>query len=265
MIRTLNKMRPILIVLAALLAHASPAQAGEPKKGERRYLYVVAPGIRNYLEFGGAGILVFDMDNGHKFVKRIKTPASELMKPENIKGLCDRFAVAGFDALAPDLYKGKVVPYHDTDAAGKEMNSLDFMDATTQNVRGAAQYLARNGAKVGLTGFCLGGAVTIIGATKLTEFAAGVVFYGIPPEQAAKPADVKIPLQAHFANKDDWCTPTLVDGFEKAMKAAGKSLELFRYDAEHAFVNEQRMAVHDRAAAELAWGRATEFFKKHLG
>jgi carboxymethylenebutenolidase len=175
---------------------------------------------------------------------------------EQIKGLCDRFAVAGFDALAPDL---------DMDAAGKEMNSLDFMDATTQTVRGAAQYLARNGAKVGLTGFCLGGAVTIIGATKIPELAAGVVFYGIPPEQAAKPADVKIPLQAHFANKDDWCTPQLVDGFEKAMKAAGKSLELFRYDAEHAFVNEQRQSVHDRAAAELAWGRATEFFRKHLG
>jgi len=74
--------------------------------------------------------------------------------------MCDRFALAGFDALAPDLYKGKVVPYHDTDAAGKEMNSLDFMDATTQTVRGAAQYLSKNGAKVGLTGFCLGGAVT---------------------------------------------------------------------------------------------------------
>ena len=86
---------------------------------------------------------------------------------DQIKGLCDRFARAGFDALAPDLYKGKVVPYHDTDAAGKEMNSLDFMDATTQTVRGAAQYLSRNGAKVGLTGFCLGGAVTIIGATRI--------------------------------------------------------------------------------------------------
>jgi len=49
------------------------------------------------------------------------------------------------------------------------------------------------------------------------------------------------------------------------MKAAGKSLELFRYDAEHAFVNEQRMSVHDRQAAELAWGRATEFLRKHLG
>src|SRR5262249_23650323 len=48
---------------------------------------------------------------------------------ENIKGLCDRFAVAGFDALAPDLYKGVVVPYHDTDAANAQMTSLDFMDA----------------------------------------------------------------------------------------------------------------------------------------
>ena len=92
---------------------------------------------------------------------------------EQIKGLCDRFAVAGFDALAPDLYNGKVVPYHDMDAAGKEMNSLDFMDATTQTVRGAAQYLKRNGAKVGLTGFCLGGAVTIIGATKIPELSCG--------------------------------------------------------------------------------------------
>jgi carboxymethylenebutenolidase len=186
-------------------------------------------------------------------------------RQDQITGLCARLARAGFDARAPDLYKGTVVPYHDSDAAGREMNSLDFMDATTQTVRGAAQYLARNGAKVGLTGFCLGGAVTIIGATKIPELTAGVVFYGIPPEQAAKPADVKIPLQAHFANKDDWCTPDVVNAFEKAMKDAGKSLELYRYDAEHAFVNEQRMSVHDRAAAELAWGRATAFFHKHLG
>jgi carboxymethylenebutenolidase len=184
---------------------------------------------------------------------------------ENIKGLVDRFAVAGFDALAPDLYEGVVVPYHDADAAGKEMNSLNFIEATEQNVRGAVQYLKRNGTKVGLTGFCMGGAVTIIGAAKIPELTAGVAFYGIPPEQAAKPADVKIPLQGHFANKDDWCTPQAVDAFEKAMKAAGKDFEAFRYDADHAFVNEERASVHDRQAAELAWGRATDFFKKHLG
>jgi carboxymethylenebutenolidase len=184
---------------------------------------------------------------------------------DQIKGICDRFALAGFDALAPDLYNGVVVPYHDTDAAGKEMNSLNFMDATDQNVRGAAQFLKRNGAKVGLTGFCLGGAVTVIGATRIPELAAGVAFYGIPPEQAAKAADVKIPLQGHFANRDDWCTPQVVNSFEEGLKAAGKAYEFFRYDADHAFVNEQRAPVHDRQAAELAWGRAVAFFTKHLG
>ena len=92
-----------------------------------------------------------------------------------------------------------------------------------------------------------------------------MVFYGIPPEQAAKPADVKIPLQAHFANKDDWCTPQLVDGFEKAMKAAGKSLELFRYDAEHAFVNEQRQSVHDRAGRRTGLGQGDGVFQEASG
>jgi carboxymethylenebutenolidase len=184
---------------------------------------------------------------------------------EQIKALTDRFALAGFDALAPDLYNGVVVPYHDTDAANKEMGSLDFIDATTQTVRGAVAYLARNGAKVGLTGFCMGGAVTIIGACKIPELSAGVVFYGIPPEQAAKPADVKIPLQGHFASRDDWCTPAVVDAFEKGLKDAGKTAEFFRYEADHAFVNEQRAAVHDRAAAELAWSRAAAFFHRHLG
>src|SRR2546423_5300069 len=120
---------------------------------------------------------------------------------EQIKGLTDRFALAGFDALAPDLYNGKVVPYHDTDAADKEMGSLDFIDATTQTVRGAAQYLARNGAKVGLTGFCLGGAVTVIGVCKIPELTAGVRFSGIPPDQAAKPSALKNPLQAPFPPK----------------------------------------------------------------
>ena len=94
---------------------------------------------------------------------------------------------------------------------------------------------------------------------------AAVSFYGLPPEQAAKAADVKIALQGHFANKDDHITPAAVDAFEKALKAANKDAEFFRYDADHAFVNEQRMAAHDRQAAELAWGRATAFLNKRLG
>ena len=183
---------------------------------------------------------------------------------EQIKGLCDRFAVAGFDALAPDLYNGVVVPYHDTDAAGKEMNSLNFADAVSQNVRGAALFLKRNGAKAGITGFCLGGVVSILAAANIPEFACSAPFYGIPPENVCKPADVKIPLQGHFALKDTWITPDAVDKFETGLKAAGKTFEIFRYDADHAFVNEQRAPVHDRKAAELAWDRAVTFLKKHL-
>ncbi len=182
---------------------------------------------------------------------------------EQIKAIVDRFALAGFDALAPDLYKGVVVPYHDSEAAAKEMGSLDFMDATSQTVRGAAQYLKRNGAKVGITGFCMGGAVTIIAAAHIREFTAAVAFYGLPPAGGVKPADIKIPLQGHFANRDEFVAPAAVDAFEAGLKATGKEFEFFRYDADHAFVNEQRASVHDRHAAELAWGRAIQFFRKH--
>ncbi len=183
---------------------------------------------------------------------------------DQIKGIADRFALAGYDALAPDLYAGTVVPYHDREAAGKEMGSLNFLDATDETVRGAVLFLKRSGVKVGLTGFCLGGAVTILGACRISELDAAVCFYGLPPETVAKPADIKVPVQAHFANQDDWCTPAAVDAFEAAAKAAGRNAEVFRYDAEHGFVNEQR-AVHDRAAAELAWERTLKFWATHLG
>src|SRR4026209_1561537 len=81
---------------------------------------------------------------------------------DQIRGICDRLALAGYEALAPDLYAGTVVPYHDSEAAAREMNSLNFTEATDQVVRGAAEYLARTGVKVGITGFCMGGAVTIL-------------------------------------------------------------------------------------------------------
>ncbi len=77
-----------LAVVAGLVARPGPAPAADPAPGVKRYLYVACPGIRNYLEFGGAGILVFDIDAGHKFVKRIETPASREAKPDNMKGIC---------------------------------------------------------------------------------------------------------------------------------------------------------------------------------
>ena len=181
-----------------------------------------------------------------------------------IKASCDRFAEAGFHALAPDLYDGKVVPYHDAAAAGAAMGSLDFKAATSQAVRGAVQYLKSRGGKVGLTGFCMGGAVAVIGAVHIPELDAAVTFYGLPPQNVAATKDVRVPLQGHFANQDDWCTPATVDGFEKALKASGKTFEIYRYDGQHAFMNSERKEVYDGKAAKLAWERCVTFFKQHL-
>jgi DNA-binding beta-propeller fold protein YncE len=73
---------------AALAALGFLGVAAAPAGRTGRFLYVVAPGVRNYLEWGGAGILVFDIDRGHRFVERIETPASRMTEPDNVKGVC---------------------------------------------------------------------------------------------------------------------------------------------------------------------------------
>jgi carboxymethylenebutenolidase len=181
-----------------------------------------------------------------------------------IKGVCDRLAAAGFTALAPDLYNGKVVPYHDAQAASAAMQSLDFKAATDQAVRGAVKHLEARGAKVGLTGFCMGGAVTIIGAAHIPELDAAVCFYGMPPPQVASAKDVRVPLQGHFAAQDDWVKPQMVDAFEKELKAAGKTCEIHRYPGHHAFMNSDRKDAYDADSAPVAWDRCLAWFRKYL-
>jgi hypothetical protein len=77
----------VICAVAALVSTSGKCLAREAAD-ERHLLYVVTPGIRDLLEFGGAGILVFDMDKNHAFIKRIETPASRETKPNNIKGVC---------------------------------------------------------------------------------------------------------------------------------------------------------------------------------
>jgi carboxymethylenebutenolidase len=182
-----------------------------------------------------------------------------------IKSVCDRLAEAGFHALAPDLYEGKVVPYHDSAAANATMASLDFKATTDLAVRGAVRFLKARGGKVGLTGFCMGGAVTVIGAVHIPELDAAVCFYGLPPESVAAPEGIRVPFQGHFASQDDWCTPAAVDGFEKRLRAAGKTCEIHRYQGHHAFMNPERTEVYGAEAARLAWDRCLAFFRRHLG
>ncbi|MCW5774258.1 MAG: dienelactone hydrolase family protein, partial [Rhodospirillaceae bacterium] len=124
---------------------------------------------------------------------------------DQICGVADRFARAGFNALAPDLYAGRVTA--EPDEANHLMTGLDFAGATQQDIRGALRHLKTISGKVGVMGFCMGGALTIAAAVHLAEAEAAVCLYGIPPAEFADPAKIRIPFQGHFANIDDWCTP----------------------------------------------------------
>jgi carboxymethylenebutenolidase len=181
---------------------------------------------------------------------------------DHIRAIADRLAAAGFNALAPDLYVGRVAK--DADEASHMMTGLDFPDATHQDIRGAVDYVGAVGSPVGVVGFCMGGALTIAAAVHVPAVAAAVCFYGIPPADFAAPDRIQIPFQGHFANADDWCTPTLVDELELAMKGKNPAPEIHRYDAQHAFFNNTRAEVYDATVATLAWERTTTFFAKHL-
>ena len=180
---------------------------------------------------------------------------------DQICGVADRFARAGYNALAPDLYKGRVT--QKPDEANHLMSGLDFVGASDQDLAGAVKHLAGMGGKVAVMGFCMGGALTLAACARIQGIACGVPFYGIPPGQLADPAKIKVPIQGHFANKDDWCTPAAVNDLEKAMGAAGNKPEVHRYDAAHAFANE-RSDAYDVKSANAAWERMTAFLKKHL-
>lgn len=180
---------------------------------------------------------------------------------DQICGVADRFARAGYNALAPDLYKGRLTAL--PDEANHLMIGLNFADATHQDLHGAARHLAGSSRKVGVMGFCMGGALTIAALVHIRDLAAGVCFYGIPPKEFADPANIKVPFQGHFANQDDWCTPAAVDALEATLKRAGVTHEIYRYDAAHAFFNE-RSAAYNLACADQAWERMKGFLERRL-
>jgi carboxymethylenebutenolidase len=180
---------------------------------------------------------------------------------DQICGVADRFARAGYNALAPDLYKGRLTT--EPNEANHLMTGLDFPAATHQDLRGAVQHLKGQSSKVAVMGFCMGGALTIAAAVHVPEVDAAVCFYGIPPTEFADPAKIRVPFQGHFANQDDWCTPAAVDELERVLKAAGVKHELYRYAAAHAFANE-RSAAYDVACANQAWERMSAFLKANI-
>ncbi len=188
---------------------------------------------------------------------------------DQIRGVADRVAAAGFNALVPDLYRGKSTV--EAEEAHHLMTGLNFGDAASQDVRGAVQHLKAGGGKVGLTGFCMGGALTILGLTMCPEVDAGVVWYGFPPLEFVDASQIKAPMLAHWATQDGAFAIATVDALEDKLRAAGVRYQGHRYLAHHAFANETaqgpgRIAItqYDAAWAQVAWDRSFAFFGRHL-
>jgi carboxymethylenebutenolidase len=189
---------------------------------------------------------------------------------DQIRGVADRYAAAGYTALVPDLYRGKSTV--EAAEAKHLMNDLDFGDAAGQDIRGAVQHLKQAGcAKVGVTGYCMGGALTLLAAVNVPEADAAVVWYGVPPLEYVDPARIRIPLMGHFATRDQAFPIGKVDELEQKLSQAGTGFEFHRYDAEHGFANETQvgpsrfhLTEYNPDAAALAWTRTLGFFERHL-
>ena len=187
-----------------------------------------------------------------------------------IKNVADRLGKAGYRALVPDLYRGKLAL--EANEAEHLMNDLDFGDAASQDIRGAVQHLKSTGSnKVAVTGFCMGGALTVLSAGLVPECDGTVVWYGYPPLEYVDAPAIKKPMLAHWALHDDFFSIAGVDQLEEKLKAAGVTYDFQRYDAKHAFANPKSDSrglpplQYNLAAADLAWERTMTFLNNTLG
>ena len=183
----------------------------------------------------------------------------------HIRDVARRMALEGFVALAPDFLSPQGGTPADEDKAREMFSGLD-MAATVGNAEATRVWLAkREGAngKVGAVGFCWGGGLVNRLATKSQGLNAGVAYYGAQPPAEDVPA-IKAPLLLQYGGLDERINAG-IDAYRKALEANGKTFEIFVYDGvNHAFNNDTSSARYDKAAADLAWGRTVEFFRKNL-
>ncbi len=175
-----------------------------------------------------------------------------------------RAALAGFISLAPDALT-PLGGYPGNDDEGRTMQAKRNGAEMLEDFIAAFEYLKSHkdcNGKVGVVGFCFGGAISNSMAVRLPDLAASVPYYGGQPPIADVPK-IQAPLQLHYASLDTrvnagWPT------YEAALKAHGKEYEAFMYEnANHGFHNDTTPR-YDKEAAELAWKRTIDFFEKKL-
>jgi carboxymethylenebutenolidase len=182
----------------------------------------------------------------------------------HIEDIARRLALDNFVAFAPDaLYPLGGYP-GDEDKAREMFGKLD-QTKTCSDFVAAANYLKglpECTGKIGVVGFCWGGGIANILATRLPDLTAAVPFYG-PAPAAPDVAKIKVPLLLHFAGNDDFINPGW-PAYEAALKAAGVKYEAFVYAGTGHGFNNDATPRYDAAAAKLAWSRTVDFFNKNL-
>jgi carboxymethylenebutenolidase len=186
----------------------------------------------------------------------------------HIISLADRFAEAGFVALAPDLYRGK----HTTepDEAGKLIMGL-AMDQAAKDIAGAADYLAarpETGGEIGCVGFCAGGSLALWSATLSSKIVASVGFYPVLPWERMHPEWSGYAGKSaviHCSEADGTSAAEGIQLARRSIEAAGGDCVLYDYPGtKHAFFNDDRPEVFDREAAATSWARTLDFFRTKL-
>ncbi len=177
---------------------------------------------------------------------------------DHIKDVTDRFAAAGYVALAPDLYHGEVTS--EPDEAGKAMMALDLGRAAT-DLSGAVELVRGEGStdKIGVTGFCMGGGLTLTLACQRPD-AVGVAvpWYGVIPWEDAQPdwSALDGTVVAHIAENDGFFGPAAAAELDTTLQGLGKDATFHVYaEGEHAFFNDTRPEVYSAKHSALAWDR----------
>lgn len=185
---------------------------------------------------------------------------------DHVRDVADRFAAAGFVALAPDLYHGERTT--SPDQAEKLFMALDIARAGKE-LHGAAEFLRAHEAvaprRVGVVGFCMGGQLALFAACEHPEAVdAAVDFYGIHPKVALDTSRLRAPVLAHFGKHDASIPLDRAEALIEEIRGRGVPAEMHVYDAGHAFLNDQRPNAYDADAARLAWDRTLGFLRAHL-
>lgn len=188
---------------------------------------------------------------------------------DQIRGVADRYAQAGYIALVPDLFRGKTTV--EEAEANHLLTELDFGDAAGQDIRGAVQYLKTQSERVAVTGYCMGGALTLLALSNIPEVSAGAVWYGFPPLEYIDASKIKVPVLGHWATQDEFFPGETVDQLEKLLGDANVDVEFHRYLAHHAFANETAVGPgrisrtqYDPVWSQMAWDRTLTFFGKTM-